>query len=393
MKAATRRPLGYCAQQVDTPNTGVREQNLLSLSYGNIVRKDIAGNDGLLPESFETYNVVKRGDTVLRLTDLQNDQRSLRVGFVEERGIITSAYVTLRPNDDVDPRFFSYVLKSMDFRKDFYALGAGVRQSLKFDELKRVQVHLPGLATQRAIADYLDTESARIDALISKKQRVIELLNEGLNAFVDHEFQHLSARPTRIKYHVILNPQSVSESHDAAATINYIDIGSVGRGFLVEHPEKMTFRDAPSRARRVVRPGDVIVSTVRTYLRAVWMVTSDYADLVVSTGFAVLRPNPELLPEFFGWFCRSSTFVDDVASRSYGVSYPGISASEIVSLAMPLPTQSAQQAIATRLNEKADNYRTLAQKLERQVVLLRERRQALITAAVTGELEVPGVAA
>ena len=172
MNPLLSRPLGYCSSQVDAPNKGLGERNLLSLSYGNIIRKDITGSDGLLPESFETYNVVEPGDTVLRLTDLQNDQRSLRVGFVQERGIITSAYVTLRPQHDVDQRFFSYVLKSMDFRKDFYALGAGVRQSLKFDELKRVQIHLPAINKQRAITSFLDRETARIDALIEKKRRI-----------------------------------------------------------------------------------------------------------------------------------------------------------------------------------------------------------------------------
>jgi len=84
------------------------------------------------------------------LTDLQNDQRSLRVGLVEERGIITSAYVTLRPQAQLDPGYLNYFLKNMDFRKDFYALGAGVRQSLKFDELRTIKVPLPPLAEQRA---------------------------------------------------------------------------------------------------------------------------------------------------------------------------------------------------------------------------------------------------
>ena len=77
-------PLGYCVTEVKKKNTGGREDNLLSLSYGNIVRRDIATADGLLPESFDSYNVINPGDTVLRLTDLQNDQRSLRVGLVEE---------------------------------------------------------------------------------------------------------------------------------------------------------------------------------------------------------------------------------------------------------------------------------------------------------------------
>ena len=159
-------PLGYCVSEVRRKNHGGQEHNLLSLSYGNIVRRDITSNEGLLPESFDTYNIVDSGDTGLRLTDLQNDQRSLRVGLVQERGIITSAYVSIRPGHQVDSRYLNYFLKHLDFRKEFYALGAGVRQSLRFDELKGIRVPVPPMASQRAIADYLDVESARSEALI-----------------------------------------------------------------------------------------------------------------------------------------------------------------------------------------------------------------------------------
>ena len=83
--------------QVKDKNSGTKEKNLLSLSYGKIVKKDIEGAFGLIPESFDTYNIIKKNDIVLRLTDMQNDQVSLRTGLVkEEKGIITSAYVTIR---------------------------------------------------------------------------------------------------------------------------------------------------------------------------------------------------------------------------------------------------------------------------------------------------------
>jgi type I restriction enzyme M protein len=135
-------PLGYLVREVNKPNHNLRETNLLSLSYGRVIRRDIKSHDGLLPESFDGYNIVSPGDTVLRLTDLQNDQKSLRIGHVTERGIITSAYVTLRSNGAIDPQYLTLVLQGMDARKDFYALGAGVRQSLKFDELRRVLIPL-----------------------------------------------------------------------------------------------------------------------------------------------------------------------------------------------------------------------------------------------------------
>ena len=109
-------------------NTGMQEDNLLSLSYGRIVNKDIDTAEGLLPESFETYQIVDPGNIVMRLTDLQNDKRSLRQGFVTQRGIITSAYDALEVGKKHDPRFWFYVLLALDLAKYYYSLGGGVRQ-------------------------------------------------------------------------------------------------------------------------------------------------------------------------------------------------------------------------------------------------------------------------
>ena len=89
------------------------ENNLLSLSYGKIVRKDINTNDGLLPASFNTYNIIEAGDIVIRPTDLQNDKRSLRTGLAKERGIITSAYIALMPIMPVNTGYFHYLLHAL----------------------------------------------------------------------------------------------------------------------------------------------------------------------------------------------------------------------------------------------------------------------------------------
>ena len=101
-------------------NLGMKEQNLLSLSYGKIKRKDINSNDGLLPASFETYQVVEEGNIIMRLTDLQNDKRSIRQGLVTERGIITSAYDALEIAPDHSSRFWQYALLALDLAKYYY---------------------------------------------------------------------------------------------------------------------------------------------------------------------------------------------------------------------------------------------------------------------------------
>ncbi len=157
-------------------NSGLAENNLLSLSYGNIVRKNIESNEGLLPASFETYNIIEPGNIVFRLTDLQNDKRSLRTGLCKERGIITSAYVTLQIRSDDSPRYMHYLFHTYDLCKVFYGMGDGVRQGMNYEDLKRLRILRPDQETQRRIADYLDRKCSQIDAIIARQQEVIEKL-------------------------------------------------------------------------------------------------------------------------------------------------------------------------------------------------------------------------
>lgn len=144
--------------QVKNKNKDLTETNLLSLSYGKIKRKNIDHTDGLIPASFDSYNIIDTGDIVLRLTDLQNDQTSLRVGRSTEKGIITSAYITLRPVNLKTSKFLYYLLHAFDIRKGFYGMGAGVRQGLTYDEVKVLKLPLPSISEQTAIATYLDTQ-------------------------------------------------------------------------------------------------------------------------------------------------------------------------------------------------------------------------------------------
>lgn len=152
------------------------EDNLLSLSYGRVIRKDINTSDGLLPESFNTYNIVEGGDIIIRPTDLQNDKRSLRTGLVKEHGIITSAYIDLCPIKKVDSRYFHFLLHAYDVMKVFYNMGNGVRQGLNYSEFSRLMIFEPSYDEQVDIANYLDAKCAEIDDTIVKKQEQLSTL-------------------------------------------------------------------------------------------------------------------------------------------------------------------------------------------------------------------------
>lgn len=160
--------------QVKCKNTGLQEKNLLSLSYGKVKRKSIDTVEGLLPESFDGYNIIEKDDIVLRLTDLQNDHTSLRVGLAEERGIITSAYLTIRNRSNFCPKYLYYYLHSFDIAKGFYGMGAGVRQGLNWDGVKWLKILAPLVPEQERIAAFLDAECAEIDAVLEKTRASIE---------------------------------------------------------------------------------------------------------------------------------------------------------------------------------------------------------------------------
>lgn len=172
------RKLSRLFKERKCKNTGMKEHNVLSLSYGKIKKRDIENNMGLLPESFETYNIVIPGNIVLRLTDLQNDHRSLRTGLVKEVGIITSAYVTMERIMDIDEDYYHKLLHAFDIMKGFYNMGDGVRQSLKFNELNKLLLPQPPLSEQKEIAEYLDKKCNQIDEAIKQKEETISKLEE-----------------------------------------------------------------------------------------------------------------------------------------------------------------------------------------------------------------------
>lgn len=171
-------PLYYYFGERKNKNVFGQETNLLSLSYGRIIRKDINSNDGLLPESFAAYNIIEAGDIIIRPTDLQNDKRSLRTGLSKEHGIITSAYIALKPIKAINVAYFHYLLHAFDVMKVFYNMGNGVRQGLNFSEFSRLMVFEPTLEEQDSIVDALDNKCDKIDSIIADKKRQLKIINE-----------------------------------------------------------------------------------------------------------------------------------------------------------------------------------------------------------------------
>jgi type I restriction enzyme S subunit len=186
----------------------------------------------------------------------------------------------------------------------------------------------------------------------------------------------------RLKYLASTNDEALAESADPTQEIVYVEIGGVDAIEGIVAKEQLVLEDAPSRARRLVKEGDTIVSTVRTYLRAIAPIRDPEPNMVVSTGFAVIRPR-KLYHDYLGYALRAPYFVESIVSRSTGVSYPGINASEIGNIEVAYPPLPEQRAIATYLDERTARIDGLVARQRRLVQLLKEKRQALITRAVT----------
>ena len=177
-------PVYYYFGERKVKNYYLKEKNLLSLSYGKIIRKDINTSGGLLPANFSSYNIVEAGDIIIRPTDLQNDKRSLRTGFVTEHGIITSAYINLVPKMGVNSKYYYYLLHAYDLMKVFYNMGNGVRQGLNYGEFSKLMVVGPTENEQRKIVDYLDEKCSEIDSLAIDIQTEIDTLEEYKHSII-----------------------------------------------------------------------------------------------------------------------------------------------------------------------------------------------------------------
>lgn len=190
-----------------------------------------------------------------------------------------------------------------------------------------------------------------------------------------------------MKYEVRINPEVLPESTAPDRVLRYIDIGNVDSFGRVLGVEEMRFEDAPSRARRIPRLGDSIIATVRTYLRAIAYISEDDPSMVCSTGFAVVRPGKRLDSKYLFYWLRSDPVVDEICARSVGVSYPAFNGPELGALPVPLVPLDQQRRIADFLDRKTASIDTLIEKQEQLLALLAEKRQALITQAVTKGLD------
>lgn len=191
----------------------------------------------------------------------------------------------------------------------------------------------------------------------------------------------------RVKDVSKINEKAINEKVDKNYQFRYVDIGNVNQNGIINEPEIITFFEAPSRARRIVRENDIIVSTVRTYLKAVAFINFVPNDYIVSTGFAVLTPNNKTLPKYLAFYSQSETFIDLVIRFSTGVSYPAINSSTISDICIIQPPLKSQTLIANYLDTKTQAIDKKINLLTQKANYYKEYRKSLINEAVCKGLD------
>lgn len=184
-----------------------------------------------------------------------------------------------------------------------------------------------------------------------------------------------------LQYHADLNAKSLSEDTAPEYEFDYVEIGSVTLEGGINEYEHVKFADAPSRARRIVQENDIIVSTVRTYLKAIAIVPAS-ENVIVSTGFAVLTPK-NIDVSFLGFFLKSEYFVNMVTANSVGISYPAINASDLVKFRILLPSVVEQHRIAAFLDRRCAEIDAVIERTKATIEEYKKLKQAVITEAVT----------
>jgi len=365
-------------------NKGMKCNNLLSLSYGRIVNKDITTLDGLLPASFETYQIVHKDDIVFRLTDLQNDKRSLRSAIVSEKGIITSAYLAVVVHG-FDAAFSSYLFRAYDLMKVFYSMGGGLRQSMKYDDMKWLMIAAPTVNEQTQIARFLDHETAKIDTLIHEQKRLIELLKEKRQALVLSAFSLSDSVETRLANAVNLIYKPVSQKVDET----YIPIGLFNRGRGLFHKDPRGIEEMGESDFFWVNDGDLIISGQFAWEGAVALAGEKEQGKVVSHRYPILRGKNGIVTTeyiFALLTTRHGDFLLNENSRGAAGRNKPLNISALLKEKITIPAFSLQNKIVEIVHQE----RQIKAEASRQKKLLLEHRAALISAAVTGKIDVRG---
>lgn len=314
---------------------------------------------------------------------------------------VNQAVAVLKGEENI-VRFAKLALEISKTELIFAAQG-GTQPNINQVLIKNWVIPFPSEIEIKKIADFLDKKVAQLDKIKSlleeqiktledyRQSLIYETVTKGLDKTVplkDSGVDWIGQIPEGwgvkpIKYLVTYDDEVLTQSViNSNKLINYVDIGSVNLVDGISKYQELSTLDAPSRARRVAQKGDTIISTVRTYLKAIAFVEDDY---IVSTGFCVLRPR-KINNRYFNYAIMSNSFTELVSKYAWGVSYPAISASQLVNIPVSYPKSANEQIlIADFLDKKTEQINQMIAIKKEQIENINKQRQTLIYDYVTGK--------
>jgi type I restriction enzyme S subunit len=398
-------PGRICIYENKDKNTGMQESTVLSLSYGRVIVKDEDKLTGLVPESYETYQIVQPGDIIIRGTDLQNDVTSLRTGLAKDRGIITSAYINLRPKPNAYAEFLHYLLHSYDVKKVFYGLGSGLRQNLSYVDFKYLTIPLPSLPEQHAIVTFLDNKCVKIDGAVKIKEDQIALLRERRQIIIQDAVTHGLNHSAPMKdsgidwigqipahWDVRRNFTLFRESKRSGnANLPVLSV-SIHSGVSTEElSEEENIRSAIKIEDRTsykeVLPGFVAYNMMRAWQGGIGSVS---VHGMVSPAYVVAEPIAEVDATFFELLYRTPVYIWQMDAASKGITdfRKRLYWDDFRNLFTILPPMDEQREIIQSITAMTTKINSGIAIKERQIASLKEYKTSLINAAVTGKIKV-----
>jgi type I restriction enzyme, S subunit len=377
-----------------------KNENVLSLSYGKIIRRDLSKNFGLIPENFDGYQVVDNGYIIIRSTDLQNDKKSLRVGLVNDYGVITSAYIGLSPTDIIHPKFLFYYLNMCDLKKVFYSLGGGLRQSLRFEEFRRFPVVLSSIKEQQLISGYLDKKTEQIDVLIEKIQKKIELLKEQRTSLINQCVTKGLDPTVEMKDSGVEWIGKVPKRWEFKSTKFHFSYKKGTQGqmltstFLGENTGEFPVYSGQTHNNGVLGnwseyefdypDGVIFVTTVGAKSMTSRLIRRKFS---LSQNCLILIPRDDrVVPAFINYF-----FTYDFSYRKEllpRILQPSLRMEDLDQYKILLPSLPEQKQISDYLDQETSKIDKLVQRETEHIDLLMEYRQSLISSVVTGKVRV-----
>ena len=392
-----------CFEENKDRNKKLTEKTVLSLSYGRIVVKPEEKMTGLVPESFDTYQLIKPGDIVIRTTDLQNDKTSLRVGLAKDKGMITSAYLGLRCKPEINPEYVFRLLESYDAMKVFYGMGSGLRQNIDFWDFKRLPVPLPPSAEQDRIVAFLDHKTNEINAAIEKKERLIELLQEqknirinqavlrGLNPEVslcDSGVTWIGAVPAHWK--VIPNRFVFREQNARSLRGEETHLSMSQRYGLVPAKELdvQTLQSESYDGAKLCQKGDLVQNRLKAHL-AVFAVAP--CDGLVSPDYSVFRlRRSEHEPIYFERLFKTPNYLGEFNRRVRGIvlGFLRLYSEDFNAIPALVPPADEQAEIVRFIESTNRDFEEIRERIDAEIAKLRELKSITVASAVTGKLKV-----